>query len=267
MVGITRCLAVLLLLAVFLVSGAWGARAEPEVDLALVLAVDVSRSMESDEQELQRQGFVEAFRSPQVHNAIHSGMLGRIAVAYVEWSSVADQEVLVPWTVMEQPEDALGFAERLAQRPLRRGGSTSISGAIDFGIRLLAESGVTALRQVIDVSGDGANNQGRIVTHARDDAITTGITINGLPILLQRATTYWDIADLDLYFRDCVIGGVGAFMIPVRERSQFTEAIKTKIIREIATRPVPKDLIEPVQADARANCLAGEIRRNQRWGN
>ncbi|WP_457091727.1 DUF1194 domain-containing protein [Microvirga sp. P5_D2] len=267
MLGRWRCIAALLLAAGMWISGTWDARSETEVDLALVLAVDVSLSMEPDEQELQRQGFVEAFRSPEVHDAIRKGMLGRIAVVYVEWAGTGYQQVVVPWTVIEHPADSHSFANRLAQRPLQRFGYTSVSGAIDFSLARLRESGVVPVRQVIDISGDGANNQGRIVTAARDEAVAQGITINGLPLMLKRPDGAWDIEDLDLYFRDCVIGGPGAFMIPVREKQQFAQAIKTKVVREIANAPQVPSLIQPAQADQRANCLAGELRRQQRSGN
>jgi hypothetical protein len=243
------------------------AQAETEVDLALVLAVDVSLSMEPDEQELQRQGFVEAFQSPEVHEAIEKGMLGRIAVVYVEWAGAGHQEVVVPWTVIEQPADGHAFGARLAQKPLQRSGYTSASGAIDFSLAQLRESGVTPIRQVIDISGDGANNQGRIVTAARDEAVAQGVTINGLLLMLKRPEGLWDIDNLDLYFRDCVIGGPGAFMIPVREKAQFAEAIRAKVVREIAEGPQLHSLVQPAQAEARTNCLAGELRRQQRSGN
>jgi hypothetical protein len=130
-------------------------------------------------------------------------------------------------------------------------------------MRLLSESGVEPLRQVIDISGDGANNQGRPVTQAREEALAKGITINGLPIMLKRAVGYWDVADLDVYYRDCVIGGPGAFMVPVRDRDQFAQAIKTKIIREIADLGPDAGAearLMPVQAEARMNCMAGEAR-------
>jgi hypothetical protein len=239
------------------------ARATTEVDLALVLAVDISNSMDPEEQELQRQGFVEAFRSPVVHEAIRGGMLGRISVVFAEWAGTHRQHVVVPWTTLEAPEDATAFADRLARAPIQRGPRTSISGAIDLSMRLLSESGVEPLRQVIDISGDGANNQGRPVTQAREEALAKGITINGLPIMLKRAVGYWDVADLDVYYRDCVIGGPGAFMVPVRDRDQFAQAIKTKIIREIADLGPDAGAearLMPVQAEARMNCMAGEAR-------
>jgi hypothetical protein len=237
------------------------AKAEAEVDLSLVLAVDVSRSMDPDEQELQRRGFVEAFRSPLVHEAIRGGMLGRIAVTYVEWSGVTDQTLVVPWTVIEDSEGAVEFAERLARSPIARISRTSISGAIDFSVRLLGASGVEAMRRVIDISGDGPNNNGRTVTVARDEAVAGGVTINGLPIMLKRPVGFGDMENLDHYYRDCVIGGPGAFMVPVRERHQFAEAIKTKIIREIAALP-SEPLVRLAQAEAPANCFT---RGNSNW--
>src|SRR5918998_6475366 len=134
MIRIGRCLACLLIAAGMMISGAWSAQADTEVDLALVLAVDVSLSMEPDEQELQRQGFVEAFRSPEVHEAIRKGMLGRIAVTYIEWAGAGYQQVVVPWTVIEQSVDSDTFAARLAESSIQRYGYTSISGAINFSL-------------------------------------------------------------------------------------------------------------------------------------
>jgi hypothetical protein len=221
-----------------------------EVDLALVLAVDVSRSMDPDEQELQRQGFVEAFRSPLVHDAI---VLGRITVTYVEWSGERDQRVVVPWSTIDGPESAAEFAERLALTPINRIFQTSISGAIDFSLGLLDRSGVEPLRRVIDLSGDGPNSSGRTVTLARDEAVSKGVTINGLPIMLKRPTGFGDMEHLDWYYRDCVIGGQGAFLLPVREREQFAEAIKTKIVREIAGLS-PQPLLQPAQAAPAVDC-------------
>lgn len=239
------------------------ARAETEVDLALVLAVDVSRSMDPEEQELQRQGFIEAFRSPLVHNAIRSGMLGRITVTYVEWSGVEHQVVIAPWTTIDSAETAMKFAEKLDRTEIGRVRRTSISGAIDFAAKLLDQVGVMAMRKVIDISGDGPNSSGRSVVEARDEATARGITINGLPIMLKRPSGFGDMEDLDLYYRDCVIGGQGSFLVPVREREQFAQAIRAKIIREIAgIRFEP--LIRKVQTEPPVNCLARE-RQIYRW--
>jgi hypothetical protein len=261
----SRPTSIRLAVAALLLSLAFGpVRAGPtEVDLALVLAVDISNSMDPDEQALQREGFVEAFRSPVVHDAIRRGTMGKIAVTYMEWAGVVTQHVAVPWTVIEDSGGALDFADRLAAQPIRRAPRTSISTAIDYSVMLLDGSNVEAIRRVIDVSGDGANNQGRLVTQARDEALGRGITINGLPIMLKRGG-YWDIEHLDLYYRDCVIGGPGAFMVPVRERHQLVETIKTKLVREIAGLPDPEPLLKRAQAEPRINCFAGEL-QSERW--
>jgi hypothetical protein len=158
-------------LAAFALAGAlaWPspAAAEVEVDLALVIAVDVSFSMDTDEQNLQREGFIDAFRSAIVHDAIRRGAVGRIAVSYMEWAGASDQRTLLPWTILDGPDAANGFADQLSRKPTRRASRTSISGAIDYAVKMQEESGVSALRRVIDVSGDGPNNQGRSVLAAR----------------------------------------------------------------------------------------------------
>lgn len=243
------------------------AQSDTEVDLALVIAVDISFSMDTDEQALQREGFAQAFRSQQVHDAIRSGMIGKIAVTYMEWAGSPDQKVIVPWTVLDNPESLMSFADKIASTPLRRAQRTSISSAIDFSVKLLEENGVQATRQVIDVSGDGPNNQGRGVVQARDEALAKGITINGLPIMLRKPG-YLDIPELDVYYKDCVIGGQGAFTVPVRERDQFVEAIKTKILLEIANlMPEEPPLIKRIQSASPTNCLAGEMQWRDRWSN
>jgi hypothetical protein len=232
------------------------AEAQSEVDVALVVA----------EQALQREGFAEAFRSPLVHDAVRGGMLGRIAVTYMEWAGAYDQRVIIPWTLLDNPESLMAFADRIAKVPLRRAQRTSIAGAIDFGVKLLDESGFEATRRVIDVSGDGPNNQGRFVTVARDEAVAKGITINGLPIMLRKPG-YLDVGNLDLYFKDCVIGGSGAFLVPVREREQFPQTIKTKILLEIAGLTPPEPLIRQIQATPRQDCAIGENQWRDRMGN
>jgi hypothetical protein len=242
------------------------ADAQTEVDVALVVAVDISYSMDPDEQALQREGFAEAFRSPLVHEAIRGGMLGRIAVTYMEWAGAYDQRVIIPWTLLDNPESVMAFADRIAKVPLRRAQRTSIAGAIDFGVKLLDESGFEAARRVIDVSGDGPNNQGRFVTVARDEAVAKGITINGLPIMLRKPG-YLDVGNLDLYFKDCVIGGSGAFLVPVREREQFPQTIKTKILLEIAGLTPPEPLIRQIQTTPRQDCAIGENQWRDRMGN
>jgi hypothetical protein len=255
MMSAIRLVASVLVLVGGLTLHAGASRAASEVDLALVLAVDISNSMDPEEQELQRESFAEAFRSPVVHKAIGRGMLGRISVSYMEWAGSTIQYVVAPWTEIRGPEDALRFADRLDRAPIRQGPRTSISGAIDASIKLLRSSNVEALRQVIDISGDGVNNQGRSVTDARDEALAQGVTINGLPIMLNRPTGSFDVQNLDEHYRDCVIGGPGAFMMPVRDRHQFAEAIKTKIIREIAGL-TPEALVVPAQIppERHTNC-------------
>jgi len=264
--SVLRRMALALALAALAWIGAPNARADTEVDLALVIGVDISYSMDLDELALQRQGFADAFRATQVHDAIRRGMLGKIAVVYFEWAGAWDQRVVVPWTVLDGPDSAGSFAEKVAAQPVRRAQRTSISGAIDFGAKLLAQSGVEATRRVIDISGDGPNNQGRPVTAARAEALGQGITINGLPIMLK-APGYLDIPALDVYYRDCVIGGQGAFMVPVREREQFPAAIKTKILLEIAGLTPPAPLVQPAQAEQRTDCMIGETQWRNRMGN
>jgi hypothetical protein len=250
-----RCpslVAALTLLLVPFLPGAARATGE-EVDVALVLAVDVSLSMTPEEQRVQREGYVEAFRSDVVKGAIRQGLNGRIAVAYVEWAGVGSQVVVVPWTVVGTAEEADGFADRLARNPPRRSTWTSIAGALDFSAALLKDSGFEAARRVIDVSGDGPNNQGRDVTRARDDVVAQGIVVNGLPLMIREPSGPWDIPDLDRYYRECVIGGPGAFMVPVRDRAQFAQAIRTKIVREVAAL-APDATVVPAQAQGPANC-------------
>jgi hypothetical protein len=234
-------------------------RAPTEVDLALVLAVDVSTSMDQDEQGLQRQGYVEAFRSPMVHRAIHDGMVGRIAVTYVEWAGAHPrfQNVVVPWTVLENPKDSLAFAARLARAPMYRMAGTSISEAIEFSMSLFSLGHFLAARRVIDISGDGSNNQGALVTEARDTAIAQGVTINGLPITLRNPDRR-ENATLDAYYRDCVIGGPNAFMVPVQARGQFLTETRTKIVREIADTPEPARPAQPVRTVTQTDCDTSE---------
>ncbi|WP_262029104.1 DUF1194 domain-containing protein [Microvirga sp. Mcv34] len=240
------------------VAPAWQ-RAPDEVDLALVLAVDISTSMDPDEQALQRQGYVEAFRAGTVHQAIHSGMLGRIAVTYVEWAGAHPrvQNVVVPWTVLEGPADSLAFAERLARAPIRREAGTSIAEAVDFSLALFALGPFRPARRVIDLSGDGSNNQGPLVTEARDRAVARGVTINGLPIMLHPTERRED-AMLDAYYRDCVIGGVNAFMVPVRDRGQFLTETRAKIVHEIAGTSEAAGRVQAAGSAPKTDCDTSE---------
>jgi hypothetical protein len=239
-----------------------------EVDVALVLAVDISFSMDLEELALQRAGYVEALRSPEVHKAIANGATGRIAISFFEWAGVNIQHHLLPWTVIDSPESALAAAAEIEKQPTRRGRRTSISGAIDFSVRQLDEAPFRALRKVMDISGDGPNNSGRVVTVARDEALRKGISINGLPIAIRKPG-YLDISELDIYYEDCVIGGQGAFVIPITEKAQFIQTIKTKLIMEISDAPSePARLIMPAQVRVpRVSCTVGEDMWRNRMGN
>lgn len=165
-------------------------RADQRVDLHLILAVDVSRSINLEEQKLQRSGYVAAFRDRAVIRAIKSGHLGRIAVAYVEWADATIQRVLVPWSVISSEETAIGFADRLASRPFRPERRTSISSMFDKARAMFASSGLDSFRRVLDLSGDGPNNNGGSVIKARNALIHSGVTINGLPILAGPDETF-----------------------------------------------------------------------------
>jgi hypothetical protein len=239
-----------------------------EVDVALVLAVDISFSMDLEELALQRAGYVEALRSPEVHKAVANGATGRIAISFFEWAGVNIQHHLLPWTVIDSPESALAAAAEIEKQPTRRGQRTSISGAIDFSVRQLDEAPFRALRKVMDISGDGPNNSGRVVTVARDEALRKGISINGLPIAIRKPG-YLDISELDIYYEDCVIVGQGAFVIPITEKAQFIQTIKTKLIMEISDAPLePARLIMPAQVRVpRVSCTVGEDMWRNRMGN
>jgi hypothetical protein len=238
---------------------AGGALAQVLVDLELVLAVDVSLSMDLDEQRLQRDGYVAAFRDSEVQTAITAGPHGRIAVTYVEWAGPSVQNVVIPWTLIDGPAAAQAVADKLEQQPIMRARMTSISQALAFAGHLFESSGVKGIRRVIDVSGDGPNNAGPLVTLVRDELVAQGIAINGLPILLKKPSSFFDIADLDIYYSECVIGGTGAFMIPIRERVEFKTATRRKLLLEIADdQPpglIPVQLSEPLSG---GDCSFGE---------
>jgi hypothetical protein len=181
----------------------------------------------------------------------------------MEWSGENDQQVVMPWLILEGSDSANAFAEKLSQAPIGRVFQTSISAAIDFSANLLAKSGVASARRVIDISGDGPNSSGRLVTLARDEAVQKGIVINGLPIMLKRPTGFGDMENLDRYYQDCVIGGQAAFMVPIRDREQFAEATRAKIIREIAGLE-PEATVRKAQAETSVDC---GNRRGYNWRN
>ena len=237
------------------------------VDVELVIAVDISYSMDPEEQELQREGYAQALRSAEFLKALRQGIHGKIAITYFEWAGPSTQQVIIPWRVVDGPETADALAAEISRTPLKRASRTSISGALMFAKPLFDASGFRGLRRVIDVSGDGTNNSGAPIVPTRDDVLAAGITINGLPIMLKRpnASTL-DIDELDVYYEDCVIGGPGAFVIPIRERAQFVEATRTKLVLEIAgLQPEPR--VIPVQSrKPRISCTIGERMWQERWG-
>jgi Protein of unknown function (DUF1194) len=213
-----------------------GAPAVPQtatVDLQLVLAVDASGSVNQARFELQKQGYAAAFRNPRVLRAIRSGRHQSIVVTMMQWTGPFQQAHVVPWMLIRDQTSADAFADAVekSQRQLF-GGGTSISGAIDYGLTLMASSPHRGLKRVIDISGDGSNNRGRPVTQARDDAVRAGVTINGLPILALEP-------DLDKYYFDNVIGGPGAVNVPAESYEAFAEAIVKKLIIEIAANEHP----------------------------
>jgi hypothetical protein len=215
------------------------------VDLELVLAVDVSRSMDYDEHALQRNGYVEAFRHRDVINALLSGPEGKIAVTYMEWAGEYPPNQLIPWTVIDSAAASHAFADRLAEEEVYGERRTSISTALYEAERLIRDNDIAAHRRVIDVSGDGANNAGPPVAEARDFVLKADITINGLPILLNPSGyggfgggggfgQGYDIPHLDRYYKHCVIGGEGAFIAPVFNLNQLSATIRKKLVLEIA---------------------------------
>jgi hypothetical protein len=227
------------------------------VDVELVLAVDVSRSMDIEEFELQRAGYVAALRHPDFVRAVQAGMNGRIAITYFEWAAAPRLESHINWTVIDGSASANAFADELEGRPFQGFRGTSISGAIYFGTDLFDKNSIEGYRRVIDVSGDGPNNIGMPVLGARNAALAKGIVINGLPILVRPSGT---LARLDTYYADCVIGGPGSFMLPIRDPSEFATAIRRKLILEVSGAE-PTAQVVPIQVDALSKCTVGERQR------
>lgn len=237
------------------------------VDVVLALAVDVSFSMDMDELALQRQGYAEAITSREFMQALKQGIHGKVAISYFEWAGGFDQKLIVPWRLVDGPEAAGAVAAEIARTSLRRASRTSISGALAFGRKLIETSGYRGLRRVIDISGDGANNHGVLVTVARDQTIQSGITVNGLPIMIKRRNPFtMDINDLDYYYEDCVIGGPGAFVVPIKSRNEFKTAIRTKLVLEIAGRMPAARVMRAAADPPRVSCTIGERLWEQRFG-
>jgi hypothetical protein len=237
------------------------------VDLELIIAVDVSYSMDLDELAVQREGYAQAIVSKEFLQALKNGPNSKIAVTYFEWSASSDQKIVIPWRVIDGPETADAVASEIMKTPVRRGSRTSISGAITFAMPLFEENPYRGLRRVIDISGDGPNNNGAPITGARDAALEKGIVINGLPIMVKEPSyATMDIDNLDLYYEDCVIGGPGSFVVSIKDRDTFKEAIRTKLILEVAGRTPERRTVPVAEKEPRVPCLIGEKIWQDRWG-
>jgi len=237
------------------------------VDVELVLAVDVSYSMDMDELAIQREGYAQAIVSREFLQALKTGPNGKISVTYFEWAASSDQKIIIPWRVIDGPETADAVANEIMKTPIRRASRTSISGAINFAMPLFDENPYRGLRRVIDISGDGPNNNGPPVTGARDAALAKGIVINGLPIMVKEPSySTMDIDNLDFYYEDCVIGGPGSFVVSIKDRDKFKEAIRTKLLLEVAGRTPERRIVPVAEKEPRVSCLIGEKIWQDRWG-
>ena len=269
----------ILVLLILFIGLASPLRAEP-VDLELVLATDVSRSIDVMEARLQREGIAAAIRNPAVIEAIQGGYRKKIAVAYIDYSNHGATLLVIDWTVIDGPAAAEAFAAQLTSAELNFGRRTSISDGIAFAVRLLEENRYEGWRRVIDVAGDGPNNDGILVTQARDAAIKKRITVNGLPIVNQRGGfgSGFNLNDLEDYYRGCVIGGTNAFLVVAKDFPDFARAIRRKLIFEIAGGAPPasggKSHALLHRAQIRLNqgyvykqgCDIGERLWRRRWG-
>ncbi|MDE5444301.1 DUF1194 domain-containing protein [Bradyrhizobium sp. CSA207] len=235
------------------------------VNVELVIAVDVSYSMDMDELAIQREGYAQAIVSKDFLQALSAIPGSKVAVIYFEWSMSGDDKIIIPWRVIDGPESADTVAAEIMKTPVRRGSSTSISGAINFALQLFEESPYRGLRRVIDISGDGPNNDGAPVIGARDAALEKGIIINGLPIMVKEPSlSTTDIENLDLYYEDCVIGGPGAFIMTIKDREKFQEAIRTKLVREVAGLTPESGIVRAAEKEPRVPCLIGEKKSQER---
>jgi Protein of unknown function (DUF1194) len=231
---LARYLAVLL--ASMLLGVTAAAQDKKEVDLALALAIDISGSIDPDEARLQREGYVQAFRDPVIVKAILGGPNGRIVVAYYEWSDSWMQKLLIDWTLLDSEAAIEAFAKRLADAPISIARRTSISGAIRYAIPLFGRSAYEPTRKVLDISGDGSNNDGGLVTDMRYEALKERIAINGLPIMNDRPNPFGfpNEADLDRYYLHCVTGGPRSFVEVARNFEDFPRAVRKKLLQEVA---------------------------------
>ncbi len=239
----------------------------PSVDIELVIAVDVSYSMDLDELAVQREGYAQAIVSKEFLQALKTGPNSKVALTYFEWSASSDQKIIIPWRVIDGPETADAVANEIMKTPVGSGTRTSISGAIKFAMPLFEENPYRGLRRVIDISGDGPNNNGAPVTGARDAALEKGIIINGLPIMVKEPSySTMDIDNLDVYYEDCVIGGPGSFVVAIKDRDKFKEAIRTKLILEVAGRTREHRIVPVAEKEPRVPCLIGEKIWQEHWG-
>jgi hypothetical protein len=237
------------------------------VDVELVLGVDVSYSMDPEEQALQREGYQLGLTSKEFLDALREGIYGKIAITYFEWAGNFDRRIIVPWRLIDGPASADAVAAEIGRSSFRRASRTSISGALEFAQPLFDHSGYRGTRRVIDISGDGANNQGEPLVPIRDRVLAAGITINGLPIMLKRPRwSSMDIENLDVYYEDCVIGGPGAFVVPIRSRDQFKDATRRKLVLEIAGLMRQPKVIRTAADKPRIDCTIGERMWQERWG-
>lgn len=261
-VGSMRLLALLCLLV-----AAPAGHAEPvDVDMQLVLAVDISQSMSAADLAIQRQGYAEALIAPEVLDVIRRGYLGQIGLTYVEWSDAEKQRVLVPWTLIDGPAAAENFGKQILAETGGTQRNTSISSGLLFAAHQFDFSPFASSRQVIDISGDGPNNDGLPVAPVRDAVVARGVTINGLPLVIPGRDPVWFLPDLDIYYRDCVIGGPGAFVLPAKRWQDFAGAIREKFVLEIAS--VRQTLLVPEKAALVTgyDCLVGEKILRRRRG-
>jgi Protein of unknown function (DUF1194) len=241
--------------------------AKPTVDVELILAVDVSYSMDMDELAIQREGYAQAIVSKEFLQALKSLPNGKIAITYFEWAASSDQKIIIPWRVIDGPETADAVSNEIMKTPVRRASRTSISGAIYFAMPLFDENPYHGLRRVIDISGDGPNNNGAPVLGARDLALSKGIVINGLPIMVKEPSySTMDIDNLDWYYEDCVIGGPGSFVVSIKDRDKFKEAIRTKLLLEVADHTPEGSTVPVAEKEPRVSCLIGEKIWQDRWG-
>jgi hypothetical protein len=240
---------------------------KPAVDVELILATDISYSMDMDELAVQREGYAQAIVSKEFLQALKALPNGKIAVTYFEWAASGDQKVIIPWRLIDGPETADAVSQEILKTPVRRASRTSISGAIYFAMPLFDQDPYHGLRRVIDISGDGPNNNGASVTGARDEALAKGIVINGLPIMVKEPSySTMDIDNLDYYYEDCVIGGPGSFVVSIKDREKFKEAIRTKLLLEVAGRTPEPRVVPVAEKEPRVSCMIGEKIWQDRWG-